>query len=188
MVKTPEEAMGWIRRHRIALQAAKVEGVPSLAHEIVQGPIKGSWWGHPMGKVIFALATHVTGSGEVLALKLIEGKTTYVHRALWPALVRVLLDPGWRGPRVAALRDGAKRLFAEVEREGEVRDADAKAVKALEDGVLALVVSHHTARGHHEKVLTSWSRWAKTAGVKGEGTFDAALLELRAAAHGAEIL
>ena len=180
--------MGFVRKHRIALQAAKVEGVPSLAHEIVQGPIKGSWWGHPKGKLIFSLATHVTESGEVLALKLIEGKTTYVHRVLWPQLVRVLLDPGWRAARVAALRNGAKRLFAEVEREGEVREADAKSVKALEDGVLALVVSHHTTRGHHEKVLTSWARWAKTAGVKGGGTLDEALQTLRAAAHGAEIL
>lgn len=186
-MKTKDEAMAWIRRHRIALQAAKVGDVPSLAHEIVQGPIKGSWWGHPKGKLIFALATHVTDSGEVLSLKLIEGKTTYVHEVLWPALMRVLLDEGWRAPRVAALKGSAKRLYAEVERQREVQDADAKAVKALEDGVLALVVSHHTVRGHHEKVLTSWAHWAKTAGVKPAGTLDEALTELRGAVPGAEL-
>jgi hypothetical protein len=181
--------MAWIRKQRIALQAAKVGEVPSLAHEIVQGPIKGSWWGHPKGKLIFALASHVTDSGEVLALKLIDGKTTYVHEVLWPQLLRVLLDDAWRAPRVAALTGSAKRLYAEVERESEVQGADAKAVRALEDDVLALVVSHHTARGHHEKVLTSWRKWASTAAVKAAGgSVESALSELRAAAHGAQIL
>ncbi len=188
-MKTPAEAMEWIRRHRIALQAAKVGAVPSLAHEVVEGPIKGSWWGHPKGKLIFALATHVTESGEVLALKLIEGKTTYVHAALWPQLMRVLLDEGWRGARAAALTGSAKRLYAEVERQSEVQGAEPKPVKALEEAVLALVVSRHTTRGHHEKVLTSWKKWASTARVKvADVSLEAALNELRAAAHGAEIL
>jgi hypothetical protein len=188
-MKTKEEAMAWIRRQRIALQAAKVGDVPSLAHEIVNGPIKGSWWSHPKGKLIFALATHVTESGEVLAVKLIEGKTTWVHRDLWAPLMRVVLDGGWRAPRLASLPPAAKRLSAEVEREREVHEADAKATKALEESVLALVVSEHTERGHHAKVLTSWAHWAKEHGVKpAAGSLEEALAAIREAAHGADVL
>jgi hypothetical protein len=188
-MKTVAEALEWIRRHRIALEAAKVEGVPSLAHEVVQGPIAGSWWGHPKGKQIFALASAVHDSGEVLVLKLIDGKTTYVHAALWPALLRVLLEPSWRAPRIAALPAGAKRLCAEVERQREVQDADPKSVKAVEGALLALVVSRHTPRGHHEKLLTAWAHWAKAAGVKpSPASLEVAIAEVRAAAHGAPVL
>lgn len=188
-MKTADEALAWIKRHRIALVAAKVGDVPSLAHEIVQGPIKGSWWGHPQGKLIFSLASAVEDSDEVLVLKLIEGKATFVHDVMWPLLLRVLLDDAWRKPRIEELKPAAKRLFAEVEREREVRGADGKAVKGLEESQLALVVSHHTERGHHEKVLTSWAHWAKTMKVKpAEVTLEAAIAEVRGATHGVEVL
>jgi hypothetical protein len=63
--------------------------VPSLAERVAGGPIRGSWWGHPKGHEIFRLAEAVSDSGEVLVCKLIDGKVTYVHRRLWPALVRL---------------------------------------------------------------------------------------------------
>jgi hypothetical protein len=56
---------------------------------VAGGPIKGSWWGHPKGQEIFRLAEAVEDSGDVLVCKLIEGKVTYVHRRLWPALARL---------------------------------------------------------------------------------------------------
>ena len=93
-MKTPEEALAWFREHRVVMEAARVEGVPSLAVAVAGGPFKGSWWGHPKGKLIFALANALEDSGELVALKLIEGKTTYVHKALWPALLRVVTDEG----------------------------------------------------------------------------------------------
>jgi hypothetical protein len=56
---------------------------------VAGGPIRGSWWGHPKGHEIFRLAEAVANSGDVLVCKLIEGKVTWVHRRLWPALVRL---------------------------------------------------------------------------------------------------
>lgn len=189
-MKTAAEALRWLAAERIVLLAAKVEGVPSLAHEIVQGPIKGSWWGHPMGKLIFTLASALEDSGDVLLCKLVEGKATFVHRAVWPSLARVLLDDGWRGGRLAKCSAGARKLYERVEREGEVRGKlDAKAVKALEEAQLALVVSEHTDKGHHEKVLTSWSAWVRGAGVKPvKGSLEDAIAAVREAAHGIEVL
>lgn len=188
-MKTPEDALAWVRQHRIALVAAKVGEVPSLAHAVIGGPFKGSWWGHPRGKLVFALATAVDESEEVVSLKLIEGKSTWVHRSLWPELVRVLTDPAWRTERIEDLPPAAKRLYAEVERQGAVTDAEAKPLKALEASLLVHCASQHTEHGHHAKTVTAWSRWAKNHGVTpSSGTLSETLAALAVAAHGAEVL
>jgi hypothetical protein len=83
-----EQALNFVAKHGIVLQAARGP-VPSLAEAIAGGPIRGSWWGHPKGKEIFRAATAVIASGDVLVCKLVDGKITYVHRRLWPALVRL---------------------------------------------------------------------------------------------------
>jgi hypothetical protein len=179
-VKTVAEALLWVKRHRVVLLAAKVDGVPSLAHELIGGPFKGSWWGHEKGKLIFELASALEDSDEVLLCKLVEGKATFVHASVWPALARVVLDESWRRPRIAKLDAAAKKLFERVEREGQVRGADAKAVKALEACQLALVVSEHTDKGHHQKVLTAWSRWAQKVKPM-KGSLEEALDRLKTA-------
>ena len=62
---------------------------PSFAERVAGGRIRGSWWAHPRGRDIYRLAEAVEDSGEVLMCRLIEGKVTWVHRRLWPALVRL---------------------------------------------------------------------------------------------------
>ena len=82
------QAMDFIRYHGVVLQSAK--GLePSLVVRIVGGPIYGSWWGHPMGRVIYARANKIEKSKAVLVCTLASGKITYIHRRLWPAFVRM---------------------------------------------------------------------------------------------------
>lgn len=85
---TPKQGLAFVRRHGVVLQAAR-GAVPSLAEAIAGGPIRGSWWGHPKGHDIFRVAEAVSDSDEVLVCKLVDGKVTYVHRRLWPALVKL---------------------------------------------------------------------------------------------------
>lgn len=85
---TPKEAVAFVEGQGVVLQAARGP-VPSLAEAIAGGPIRGSWWGHAKGKEIFRAAGAVSESPDVLVCKLIDGKVTYVHRRLWPALIRV---------------------------------------------------------------------------------------------------
>ena len=85
-VMTPREAIAFVERHGIVLQAARGP-VPSLAEAIAGEPIRGSWWAHPKGRAIFRAAEAVSESDDVLVCKLVGGKVTYVHRRLWPALV-----------------------------------------------------------------------------------------------------
>ena len=85
---TARQAIDFIRYHGVVLEAAK--GLePSLAVRIAGGPIRGSWWSHPMGHEIFALTQKVRDSKAVLICTLARGKITYIHRRLWPAFVRM---------------------------------------------------------------------------------------------------
>src|SRR5262245_59070309 len=82
------KALAFVKREGIVLQAARGR-VPNLAEFVAGAPIRGSWWGHPKGKAIFAAANFVVDSGDVLVCRLVDGKVTFVHRRLWPALVRL---------------------------------------------------------------------------------------------------
>ena len=83
-----KEALAFVERHGIVLQAARGP-LPNLAEAIGGGPIRGSWWGHPKGKEIFRAVRAICESPDVLVCKLVEGKITYVHRRLWPALIKL---------------------------------------------------------------------------------------------------
>jgi hypothetical protein len=85
---TTEAALAFIEQHGIVLERAKGT-VPSLVHEIVGAPVQGSWWAHPDAHRIFAILGAVHDSPDVLRCRLIDGKVTYAHRRVWPALVRM---------------------------------------------------------------------------------------------------
>jgi hypothetical protein len=84
---TPDEAIAFVERHGIVLASAKGP-VPNLAATLAGGPIKGSWWAHPMSHKIFSIFAVIADRPDILACRLVEGKVTYVHRRLWPALIR----------------------------------------------------------------------------------------------------
>ncbi len=85
---TAAEALAFVEKHGVVLVSAKGP-LPRLTDAIAGEPIKGSWWGHPKGRQIFAILEAVTESEDVLVCRLIKGKITLVHRRLWPALVRL---------------------------------------------------------------------------------------------------
>jgi hypothetical protein len=85
---TPVEGLAFVKKHGIVLQAARGP-VPSLAAAIAGGPIRGSWWGHRKAREIFRVAQEICESPEILVCKFVDGKVTYIHRRLWPALVRL---------------------------------------------------------------------------------------------------
>jgi hypothetical protein len=99
---TPRQALAFVKGHGVVLQSARGP-VPSLAEAIAGEPIHGSWWGHPAGQAIYAALSVVCESPDVLVCRLVDGKVTYVHRRLWPALVR--LAGRFERSRLAALRE-----------------------------------------------------------------------------------
>ena len=84
---TPRQASAFVRRHGVVLESA-VGPVPSLAVAIVGEPIRGSWWSHPQSHEIFEITQTIRAREDVLVCRVVNGKVTFVHRRLWPALVR----------------------------------------------------------------------------------------------------
>src|SRR3990172_7740728 len=85
---TPKQALAFVKTNGVVLESGR-GSVPSLAEAVAGGPIRGSWWGHPKGNDIFLCSRAVRQSPDVLVCRLVGGKVTYVHRRLWPALVRL---------------------------------------------------------------------------------------------------
>ena len=81
-------ALAFVKRHGIVLMAARGP-VPSLAEAIGGGPYRGSWWAHPKAQQMFRIFNAVADSSQVLVCRLVDGKVTFVHRRLWPALARL---------------------------------------------------------------------------------------------------
>ena len=159
MVATADDALALLRRHGV-LTLTPEPGFASLIEAIVGGPIHGSWWGHEQGGLIFQIASALEDSAEVLATKLVAGKVAFVHRDLWPALIRVMTDPAHRQRAIGGLSAAAERMLIDVEKYGSLRQPDKKIRAELEQRALVVSASEHTDRGSHVTVLRSWRAWA----------------------------
>jgi len=141
---TARQAIAFVRRHGIVLESAHVSGmrIPVLGDAIAGSRIRGNWWIHPKGRQIFALTRAVRDAGDVLSCRLVDGRITYVHRRLWPALVRLAPEIGRRridaiqerhtatGQHVIRLRRYPLWVAADVKAAGR-RLSDAAARRAL---------------------------------------------------------
>ena len=78
----------FVERHGVVLEGGRGPR-PTLADAVAGEPIRGSWWGHKKGREVFRATRAVRDCDQVLVCRLVGGKITYVHRRLWPALVRL---------------------------------------------------------------------------------------------------
>ena len=84
---TLEEALSFVETNGIVLESAHGRA-PTFA-DFVAGERVTRWWDHPKGRLIFTLTRSIRESPDVLTCRLIDRKVTYVHRRLWPALVKL---------------------------------------------------------------------------------------------------
>jgi hypothetical protein len=99
---TPRQALAFVKLNGVVLEAGRGP-VPSLAATIAGEAIRGSWWKHSKANNIFQCSRAIRHSSEVLVCRLVGGKITYVHRRLWPALVRLADQFG--PERLGAIRE-----------------------------------------------------------------------------------
>jgi hypothetical protein len=153
--------------------------LPSLVGLVAGQPVRGSWWGHRASVSIYAVLQAVAHHPDVVCVRLVSGKNTFVHRRLWPTLLAVAAAGApWQTHR---LSDSARVLLDLVERDGEVRtDAVAWIVdprrgksgepaRELERRLLVHSDEVHTESGAHAKVLRTWPEWASQVGVTASG-------------------
>ncbi len=136
--------------------------LPSLVSVVCGAKVKGSWWSHPEGNLIFNVASALDDDPEVLTLKLVSGKVTFVASRLWPDVLAAVASAGpWQK---AKLSPAERALLVQVEKAGRVEKPGASG-KALEKRLLVHSHQMHTASGAHQIVLTSWRRLAKELGL-----------------------
>ncbi|MGO9450103.1 MAG: hypothetical protein ACLQDV_03495 [Candidatus Binataceae bacterium] len=101
-MRTAREALRFVEKHGVVLESAHGPA-PSLAEAIAGEAIRGSWWGHRKGNQIYMLTMAVRDSPDVLVCRLVGGKITFVHRRVWPALVK--MADSIAGSRLAAIHE-----------------------------------------------------------------------------------
>ncbi|HEY8211301.1 MAG TPA: hypothetical protein VIG99_27645 [Myxococcaceae bacterium] len=129
---------------------AQADAVSLVAGE----PIRGSWWAHPRGEEIFQALSALADDPDVVPCKGFDGKQRWIHRTLWPALVRASRERAL----FAAPSAEARRLLQRAEREGKAA-ASGKARLELERSLLVVAVQEHTESGKHVMRLTPFERW-----------------------------
>jgi hypothetical protein len=95
--------LAFIEQHGVVLASAHGP-VPCIADAVAGQRIIGSWWAHPKGKAIFAALSEIDDSDDVRCFKLVDGKVTFVHRRMWPAVARLASDGLLEPARVASIQ------------------------------------------------------------------------------------
>jgi hypothetical protein len=141
--------------------------LPSLVSLVAGGPVRGSWWGHASGGRMYHLYNELAEHPDVLVVKLVSGKVTFVHRSLWPPIVAVgSARDAWQ---LLDLPVSARQLLARLDDAGGYLPHDAQstpsAVKALESRLLVHTQEVHTSTGAHAKDVQTWVNWAHGVGL-----------------------
>lgn len=158
--------------------------LPSLTAHIAGEPIKGSWWGHPLGNLMYNISNQMEDDPQILTVKLINKKITYLDKKHWPALFTLAQSESpWQTKK---LTPEVKKLLELVQKKGSLKADDptlkkspteiGKLASKLEEKLLIYSKSIHTDSGKHIRVLTSWAQLAKELKLKPHPmTFDEAI-------------
>ena len=160
------KALRAVEQHGLLMQADSK--LPSVVTLLVGKPIRGSWWGHPMGDAIHIVNNELKEHPDVIATYLVSGKITFVHRRVWPALFGVAMSGApWQSRDLGSL---ARQILGHVTKKQSVR-ADEESVfgalsraerraliRDLEKRLLVHSTDTHTESGTHAKVLQTWER------------------------------
>jgi len=167
---TVDDVADYLGRLGVLLETDRA--FPSITGIVVREPIKGSWWAHPRANEIYLLSQRLIGHPDVIFLKLVSGKTTYVHRRLWPELIAIgTAQEPWQ---LEGLPAPAKSMLNKVDERGILRMDEIKGARSMkEKGAdarnleLRLLVfgdNVHTASGAHVKRIETWEHWAWRSG------------------------
>lgn len=80
------DPLQFVEQHGVVLEGGRGPR-PNLAEAITGEPMRGNWWRHKKGRLIFAATRAARDCDQVLVCRLVDGKITYIHQRLWPAIV-----------------------------------------------------------------------------------------------------
>lgn len=138
--------------------------LPSVCSLVTGERVRGSWWTHPRAQAIFNIHNALEDHIDVLIMKLVSGKVTYIHRKLWS---QVIVIGSAREPwQMKGLAAGAKKLLMAVDRAPvEPGRKVSTAASELEARMLVFSAQFHSESGAHVRRLESWQHWSCRAGA-----------------------
>ena len=162
-----DTALAAICEHGVLLETDRA--FPSLVALVAGGPVKGTWWAHPLANEIYMLGQRLMDHRDVLFIRLVTGKMTYVHRGLWRSLYAIATA---RQPwQLSDLPRTANSMLQMVDRRGGFRMDEIRSsrtakelgsdARILETRLLVFGGDVHTDSGAHVKRIETWPAWAK---------------------------
>ena len=162
----------FLQLHQFGFLLLTDASLPSVSRLVADAPVRGSWWSHESGQQIFAVSEMLEDHPDVLILKLVSEKVTFVHRDLWGHIYSIgVAREDWQ---LRNLTPAAKQLLEALDTESclqtnKLKDFGPKpgdAVRELERRLLLHANQIHTESGAHAKVIETWDTWAKRAAFK----------------------
>jgi len=137
--------------------------LPNVVTLLTGERLSASWWSHAKGRLIFWVLSELSDHPDVLLVKLISEKDTFVHRRLWPPFLAVATSRDeWQLRRLSS---AALRLLEKIDSSDKPVLSQGAAVKELVARLLVHGTAVHTESGRHEMAVESWSTWSRTARV-----------------------
>ncbi|HEU4933113.1 MAG TPA: hypothetical protein VFT48_13615 [Pyrinomonadaceae bacterium] len=147
--------------------------LPNVSRIVAGEKISGSWWSHEAGQKIFLVGEMLEDHPDVMIMKLVSNKVTFVHRELWGHVYAIgVAREDWQ---LRNLSLGAKRLLQALDDQGllqtnklgkEFGPKPSDTARELESRLLIHANQIHTESGAHAKVIETWPAWAKRVGFR----------------------
>jgi hypothetical protein len=163
----------FFRLEKLGMLVLSDSFLPSITRMVAGDGLRGSWWAHEEAHTIFAVSEMLEDHPDVLVMKLINGKVTFVHRELWGRVYSI--GVGREDWQLKNLSQGAKLLLKTLDTEGTLQTnklsksfgpKPGETARELELRLLIHAEQVHTESGAHAKVLETWNAWAKRAGFR----------------------
>ena len=150
---------------------------PNVTGLITGERVRGSWWSHKQSQDIFVVSEMLEDHPDVMTMKLLSGKVTFVHRELWNRIYSIgVAREEWQ---LKKLSPNASKLLKMLDDAGslqtdkvadQVRPKPGEAARELELRLLVYARQMHGESGAHLKILETWNAWAKRIKFRGRAT------------------
>ena len=163
----------FLQLEKFGLLLLSDSSLPNVSRLVADKKISGSWWSDEAAHRIFAVSEMLEDHPDVMIMKLVSNKVTFVHRELWGRVYSIgVAREDWQLKKLSAV---AKRLLKELDAKGwlqtnklgkEFGPKPGETVRELESRLLLHANQIHTESGAHAKVIETWDTWADRAGFR----------------------
>ena len=174
---TEEFEKVFVQLEKFGLLLLSDSSLPNVAALVAGEKVSGSWWSHKAAQRIFTISETLEDHSDVLILKLVSNKVTFVHRELWGRIYSIgVAREDWQ---VSKLSPVAKQLLKALDNQGllqtnklgkEFGPKPAETARELESRLLVHANQIHTESGAHAKVIETWPTWAERARFRGKAS------------------